>query len=50
MINNATLSDYGKECNSCIIYIVLLAIAFLIIIDISGAFLIFVGITETLIY
>ena len=28
MIHNVTLNNYGKVCNSCIIYIILLVIAF----------------------
>ena len=35
MIYNETLNDYGKVCNSCIIYIVLFVIAFVIIIGIN---------------
>ena len=43
MFNNGTfnaipLNDYGKICNSCIIYIVLLAIFFIISISISSFF------------
>ena len=34
-------NDYENVCNSCIIYIVLFIIAFLIIIGISGAYLCF---------
>ena len=34
-IYNETLNDYGKVCNSCIIYIVLFVIAFVIIIGIN---------------
>ena len=40
MIYNRTLNDYGKVCNSCTIYIVLFAIA-LIIIGISSAYFYF---------
>ena len=43
MVYNATLNDYGNECNSCTIYIVLIAIAFLITIGISSAFIYFSG-------
>ena len=39
MIYNETVSDYGKVCNSCTIYTVLLIIAFLIIVGISSAYL-----------
>ena len=38
MTYNAALNDYEKACNSCTIYIVLLATAFLIITGISSAF------------
>ena len=38
IIYNETLNDYEKVCNSCIIYIVLFVIAFLIIIGISSAY------------
>ena len=41
MIYNGTLNDYRKVCNSCIIYIVLFAIVFLIIIGISSAYFYF---------
>ena len=41
MIYNGTVNDYEKVCNSCTIYIVLFAIAFLIIIDVSSAFIYF---------
>ena len=41
MIYNGTLSDYENVCNSCTIYIVLIVIVFLIIIDISSAFIYF---------
>ena len=34
-------NDYGNACNSCTIYIVLFAIAFLIMIGISSAFVYF---------
>ena len=43
MIYNTTLNDYGKVCNSCTIYIVFFAIAFLIIIGISSSCIIFTG-------
>ena len=35
MIYNATLNDYGKVCNSCTVYIVLLVIFFIISISIK---------------
>ena len=35
MIYNVTLSDYGKLCNSCTVYIVLLVIFLIICISIS---------------
>ena len=38
MIYNGTLNDYGTICNSCSVYIVLLAIFFLISITISNVF------------
>ena len=41
IIHNGTLNDYENVCNSCRIYIVLFVIAFLIIIDISSAFIYF---------
>ena len=41
MIYNETLNDYENVCNSCVIYIVLFVIAFLIIIGISSAFIYF---------
>ena len=41
MICNDTLNDYEKVCNSCTIYMVLFVIVFLIIIDISSAFIYF---------
>ena len=43
MENEMIYNDYGNVCNSCTTYIVLFAIAFLIIIGISSAF-IFIGI------
>ena len=42
--HNVTLNDYGRVCNSCTIYIVLLVIAFLIMINIRVHFVIFIGI------
>ena len=55
MIYNATLNDYVKVCKSCTIYIVLLAISFVISISISSSFVYFYGYlkrkgTETVIY
>ena len=41
MINNKTLKDHKNVRNSHEIHIVLLAITFLIIINISGAFIYF---------
>ena len=41
MIYNASLNDYGRVCNFCIIYIALLAIFFIIIKGISSAFFYF---------
>ena len=41
MIYNGTFNDYRKVCNSCIIYIVLFVIVFLIIIGISSAYFYF---------
>ena len=41
MVYNGTFNDYGNACISCKIYIVLFVIAFLIIIDISSAFIYF---------
>ena len=41
MIFNATLNDYENVCGSCTVYIVLFAIAFLIIIGVSSAFIYF---------
>ena len=40
-IYNVTLNDYENVCNSCTVYKVLFAITFLIIIDISSAFIYF---------
>ena len=37
MVYNATLNDYGTVWKSCTLYIVLLIIAFIIIMGISGA-------------
>ena len=39
--NEMTPNDYGNVCNSCTIYIVLFAIAFLIIIGINSAYFYF---------
>ena len=55
MIYNSTLNDYEKICNSCIVYIVLLAIFFIISISISSTFIYLHwylqrGYTETTIY
>ena len=41
MIFNAALNDYENICGSCTVYIVLFVIAFLIIVDISSAFIYF---------
>ena len=41
MVFNATLNDYGKVCNSCTKYIVLLVVFFIISISISSAFFYF---------
>ena len=41
MVYNKTLSDLEKACNSCITYVVLFVIAFLIIISISSAYFYF---------
>ena len=41
LIYNRTLNDYGNVCNSCTIYIVLLAILLIINIGISCAFIYF---------
>ena len=41
MIYNGTLNDYGKIFNSCTVYIVLFATAFLMIIGISSAYFYF---------
>ena len=38
LIYNATLNDYGNVCNSCITYIALLVIFFIISIDTSCAY------------
>ena len=37
MVYIATLYDYGRVCRSCMLYIILLIIAWIIIICISGA-------------
>ena len=39
MIYNKTLNDYGKVCNSCTIYVVLLVIFLIISISISSVFI-----------
>ena len=39
MIYDGTLNDYGKLCNSCTVYIVLLVISFIISINISSVFI-----------
>ena len=49
MIYNSTLTaiplnDYRKKCNSCIAYIVLLAIFFIISININSVLFTFIGI------
>ena len=41
MIDNSTLNDYGKVCNSCTMYTVLLVVFFIISISISSAFIYF---------
>ena len=41
MIYNATLNDYENVCGSCTVYIVLLAIFFIIHISISSVFIYF---------
>ena len=41
MIYNSTLNDHEKICNSCTVYIVLLAIFFIIIVSISSIFICF---------
>ena len=41
MIYNGTLNNYGKICNSCTVYIVLLVILFIISISISSIFIYF---------
>ena len=41
IIYNGTLNNYGKICNSCTVYIALLAIFFIVIISISSAFIYF---------
>ena len=38
MIYDGNLNDYGKLCNSCTVYIVLLVISFIISINISSVF------------
>ena len=41
LIYNGILNDYGKVCNSCSVYIVLLVIFFIISISISSIFIYF---------
>ena len=41
MIHNATLNDYGRVCNSCAIYIVLLIIIFMIFMVTGSVFIYF---------
>ena len=41
MVYNSTLNDHQKVCNSCKIYIILFAIAFLIIMGLSSLFIYF---------
>ena len=41
VIYNGTLNDYGKICNSCTVYTVLLVICFIISIRISTIFIYF---------
>ena len=41
MVYNGTFNDFGNVCNFCTKYILLFVIAFLIIIDISSAFICF---------
>ena len=43
MLHTATLDNYEKVCNFCTIYIVLLAILFVMTISISSAFTYFIG-------
>ena len=42
-MTSAALNDYENACGSCAIYTVLFVITFLIIIDISSAFIFFIG-------
>ena len=54
-LNAIPLNDYEKICNSCTVYIVLLAIFFIVSISISSAFIYFhwylkTRYTETTIY
>ena len=44
MVYNATLNSYRKVCNSCMLYIVLSIIGFIITVGVSGACLYFIGI------
>ena len=48
MVYNATLYDYGKVFKSCTLYVVLLIIALIIIMGISGAYFIFVVLKKRL--
>ena len=41
MIYNSTLNDYEKICNSCIVYILLFVIFFIISISVSNIFIYF---------
>ena len=41
VISNGSLNDYGKTCNSCAAYIVLLVIFFIISIRIRNVFIYF---------
>ena len=41
MIYNSTLNNYEKICSSCTVYIILFAIAFLMIIGISSEYFYF---------
>ena len=41
MIHNGTFYDYGKICNSCTVYILLLVVFFIISIRISSVFIYF---------
>ena len=41
MIYNGTLNDYGKICNSCTVYVLLLVIFFITSVSISSIFIYF---------